>query len=104
MANRLLSYVGDIPAVNLLDRVELVTEVGHFVDGAHYGPLLGGTDSISDFYCIFNVFSMDFPTICPTWEDIPASAGFEGRPPAKWPSSVTNSTLSGKFNPGISPA
>ena len=23
---------------------------------------------------------MDFPTICPTWDDIPASAGFEGRP------------------------
>ena len=38
---------------------------------------------IVDFQCIFNVFSMDFPTICPTWEDIPASAGFEGRPPTK---------------------
>ena len=33
MGNRLLSCAGDIPGINLPDRVELVTELGHFVGG-----------------------------------------------------------------------
>ena len=39
MGNRLLSYAGDIPGINLPDRVELATELGHFVDGP---PLKSG--------------------------------------------------------------
>ena len=104
MGNRLLSNAGDIFEINLPDRVELVTELGHFVGGLPPNPAEAGMSSISAFRCIFNVFSMDFLNICPTWDDIPVSAGFEGRPPTKWPSSATNSTLSGKFIPGISPA
>ena len=31
MGNRLLSYAGDIPGLNLPDRVQLVAELDHFV-------------------------------------------------------------------------
>ena len=33
MGNRLLRCAGDIPGINLPDRVELVAELGHFVGG-----------------------------------------------------------------------
>ena len=55
MGNQLLSYAGDIPGINLPDRVELVTELGHFVDGPPGPPLKSGR--------IFNVFSMYFQWI-----------------------------------------
>ena len=33
MGNRLLTCAGDISGINLPDRVQLVTELGHFVGG-----------------------------------------------------------------------
>ena len=38
MGNRLLSDASDTPGINLPDRVELVTELGHFVGGLPSGP------------------------------------------------------------------
>ena len=45
MGNRLLSYAGDIPGINLPDRVELVTELGHFVGGLPSNPAEAGMSS-----------------------------------------------------------
>ena len=45
MGNRLLtdlSYAGDIFEINLPDRVELVTELGHFVGGLPSNPSEAG--------------------------------------------------------------
>ena len=42
MGNRLLGYAGDIPGINLPDRVELVTELGHFVGGLPSNPAEAG--------------------------------------------------------------
>ena len=38
MGNRLLGYAGDIPGINLPDRVQLATELGHFVGGLPSDP------------------------------------------------------------------
>ena len=48
MGNRLLSYAGDIPGINLPARVELVTELGHFVGGLpkKSGRLRRGRDAL----------------------------------------------------------
>ena len=45
MGNRLLSYAGDIPGLNLPDRVELVTELGHFVGDLPSNPAEAGMSS-----------------------------------------------------------
>ena len=45
MGNRLLGYAGDIPGINLPDRVELVTELGHFVGGLPSNPAEAGMSS-----------------------------------------------------------
>ena len=45
MGNRLLSYAGDIPGINLPARVELVTELGHFVGGLPSNPAEAGISS-----------------------------------------------------------
>ena len=42
MGNRLLGYAGDIPGLNLPDRVQLVTELGHFVGGLPSDPAEAG--------------------------------------------------------------
>ena len=42
MGNRLLSYAGDIPGLNLPDRVQLVAELGHFVGGLPSDPAEAG--------------------------------------------------------------
>ena len=47
MGNRLLGYAGDIPGINLPDRVELVTELGHFVGGLPSNPAEAGISSQS---------------------------------------------------------
>ena len=45
MGNRLLSCAGDIPGINLPDRVELVAELGHFVGGLPSNPAEAGISS-----------------------------------------------------------
>ena len=45
MGNRLLSYAGDIPGINLPDRVQLATELGHFIGGLPSNPDETGVSS-----------------------------------------------------------
>ena len=45
MENRLLGYAGDIFGINLPERVELVTELGHFVGGLPSNPAEAGMSS-----------------------------------------------------------
>ena len=45
MGNRLLSCAGDIPGINLPDRVELVAKLGHFVRGLPSNPAEAGISS-----------------------------------------------------------
>ena len=45
MGNRLLTCAGDIFGINLPDRVQLVTELGHFVGGLPSNPAEAGISS-----------------------------------------------------------
>ena len=68
----------------------------------------GPTDSISDCRCIFNVFSMDFPTVDQTNPPRPGRTSrprplFLGRSPTKCSNFATNWTLTGKSISDISP-
>ena len=45
MGNRVLGYAGDIPGINLPDRGQLATELGHFVGGLPSNPAEAGMSS-----------------------------------------------------------
>ena len=81
MGNRFLGDAGDIPGINLPDRVDLVAELGHFVGGLPSNPDEAGIAPHVD------VFSMYFQWISLLFvrpeRTSPASAGFEGSPPTK---------------------